>query len=123
MMSTSSIEWTEQTWNPVTGCTIVSAGCKNCYAMRMASRLEAMGQKKYEGTTAKVGKRAVWTGKVNLIADDLEIPLKRKKPTMWFVNSMSDLFHKDIPFDFIDKVFAVVEIQQMASADDLPTFL
>jgi protein gp37 len=109
-MSTSKIEWTEETWNPVAGCSLVSPGCTNCYAMRMASRLEAMGQTKYAGTTKKVNGLSVWTGKINLADDALAIPLKRSKPTMWFVNSMSDLFHKDVPFEYIDKVFAVMAL-------------
>lgn len=94
-MSTTSIQWTEQTWNPVAGCSIVSPGCTHCYAMRMAARLEAMGKKKYVGLTKKVksGKKSlpVWTGKIALDDDALAIPLKRKKPTIWFVNSMIEL--------------------------------
>ena len=109
-MATSSIEWTEETWNPVTGCTILSRGCSRCYAMRMAARLEAMGQAKYAGTTKKVNGLAVWTGKINLVPDAMSIPLRKRKPTTYFVNSMSDLFHEAVPFDFIDKVFAVMAL-------------
>ena len=65
-MADTSIEWTDATWNPVAGCTVISPGCTNCYAMRMAARLDAMGMKKYRGLTRKSGKRAVWTGKVRL---------------------------------------------------------
>lgn len=98
MATTTSIEWTEQTWNPTTGCDKVSPGCTNCYAERIAKRLKAMGASGYE------------TGfDLSLMQDRLEQPLKRKKPTMYFVNSMSDLFHEKIPFDFIDKVFSVIE--------------
>jgi protein gp37 len=107
-MSTSNIEWTEQTWNPVAGCSLVSPGCTNCYAMRMAARLVTMGQAKYAGTTHKVNGHHVWTGKINLDPEALMIPLKRKKPTTWFVNSMSDLFHEEVDSDFIDQVFAVM---------------
>jgi protein gp37 len=68
-MADTSIEWTDATWNPVAGCTVISPGCTNCYAMRMAARLDAMGMKKYRGLTRKSGKRAVWTGKVRLDHD------------------------------------------------------
>ena len=102
-MSTK-IEWTDKTWNPLTGCTIVSPGCHNCYAMRLSARLEAMGQEKYAGVT----KDGRWTGKIKLIEKALAIPFKWRKPRMVFVNSMSDLFHEDVPFEFIDKVFAVM---------------
>jgi len=107
----SKIQWTEKTWNPLTGCEEISPGCANCYAARMAKRLEAMGQEKYAGTTRTLANgKTVWTGKINLVEDALTIPLGIKKPTMWFVNSMSDLFHKDVPDEFIDKVFAVMAL-------------
>lgn len=108
-MSTS-IQWTEQTWNPIAGCNMVSFGCTNCYAMTMAHRLAAMGQEKYVGLTKKANGRAVWTGKINFNVAALTIPMKRRKPTMWFVNSMSDLFHEDVPFEFVDRVFAVMAL-------------
>lgn len=93
----SGIEWTEQTWNPVTGCTKVSAGCKNCYAETMSRRLKAMGVRAY----AK--------GFVVMCHDDrLDAPLRRKTPTMYFVNSMSDLFHPSVPFAFIGKVMETI---------------
>ena len=92
MSEGSRIEWTEATWNPVAGCTIVSPGCTNCYAMRMAARLEIMGRAKYRGTTRKSGERSVWTGNVNLDEAALEAPLRWRKPLRIFVNSMSDLF-------------------------------
>ena len=97
MSTKSSIEWTESTWNPLTGCTKVSPGCKNCYADRMAKRLKAMGQEKYKNGF-----------KLTLHSNSLEEPLKSKKPQMVFVNSMSDLFHKDVPISFIQKVFSVM---------------
>lgn len=97
MTTTTSIEWTEQTWNPTTGCTKVSPGCKHCYAETMAVRLRAMGAKGYENGFD-----------LSILPDRLGEPLKRKKPTMYFVNSMSDLFHRDIPFAFLDRVFEVI---------------
>ncbi|MGA9795727.1 MAG: DUF5131 family protein [Rhizomicrobium sp.] len=107
-MAESSIEWTDATWNPVAGCTILSAGCTNCYAMRMAARLEAMGIKKYAGLTRKSGGRFVWTGKVSLDHSALKTPATWKKPRMIFVNSMSDLFQDRVPQDFIEKVWEVM---------------
>lgn len=97
MATASKIEWTEQTWNPVTGCTKVSPGCKNCYAETMAQRLKAMGASGYKNGFT-----------LTLQPDRLAQPLERRKPTVWFVNSMSDLFHEDIPDDYIDRVFDVV---------------
>ncbi|MDU0342422.1 DUF5131 family protein [Bosea rubneri] len=101
----SSIEWTEATWNPVGGCSILSPGCTNCYAMRMARRLEAMGQAKYAGTTRVSGGRPKWTGKIVLDERSLSLPKGWKKGRLVFVNSMSDLFHDDVPFYFIERVF------------------
>jgi protein gp37 len=97
MATKSSIEWTESTWNPLTGCTKISPGCKHCYAERMAKRLHAMGQPNYANGF-----------KLTLHPQALEIPLGWKKPQMIFVNSMSDLFHKDVPVDFIQQVFDVM---------------
>lgn len=93
----SSIEWTESTWNPVTGCTKVSPGCKFCYAERMALRLKLMGQPHY-----KEGFR------LTLHPDSLELPLKWKHPSVVFVNSMSDLFHEKIPLSFLIEAFRVM---------------
>ena len=100
----TQIEWVKntdgtqgKTWNPVTGCTKVSAGCKHCYAERMAKRLQAMGQPNYRNGF-----------EVTLHEHMLDVPLKRKKPTMYFVCSMSDLFHEDVSFDFISRVFDVM---------------
>ena len=97
MVSNSHIEWTDSTWNPVTGCDKVSPGCKHCYAERMANRLHAMGQHRYRNTF-----------KLTLHEDLIEAPLSWKKPRVIFVNSMSDLFHEKIPFKFIEKVFATM---------------
>lgn len=104
-MAESSIEWTDATWNPVAGCAILSPGCTNCYAMRMAARLDAMGVEKYAGLTRKSGGRYVWTGKIRLDETSLDLPLKWKKPRKIFVNSMSDLFHEDVPPEFVSKVW------------------
>lgn len=104
-MADTSIEWTDATWNPVAGCTILTAGCTNCYAMRMAARLEAMGVDKYVGTTRKSGGRAKWTGKIVLDHKSLSVPETWAKPRRVFVNSMSDLFHSDVPIDFIRLVW------------------
>ena len=112
MANSSGIEWTEATWNPVAGCSMVSPGCSNCYAMKMAHRLEGMGQEKYAGTTRNGERGAVWTGKINLDEAALTIPLGWKKPRRVFVNSMSDLFHEDIPEIFIDRVFATMAVAQ-----------
>lgn len=105
----SSIEWTEATWNPIAGCTVLSPGCTNCYAMRMAHRLALMGQGKYHATTRVSGGRAKWTGKIVLDEHTLALPRTWNKGRFVFVNSMSDLFHDDVPLDFIRRVFAVME--------------
>ena len=117
----SKISWTEKTWNPVVGCTEISDGCLNCYAEKMAKRLAAMwlknpakhhSLKKYRlVTNDNVNpNNNKWNGLVICDESALQIPLKRKKPTMYFVPSMGDLFHKDVPFVFIDKVFAVMAL-------------
>jgi len=108
-MAETSIEWTDATWNPVAGCTILTAGCTNCYAMRMAARLEAMGQDKYAGTTRKSGGRAKWTGHITLDRKALGVPATWSKSRRVFVNSMSDLFHEDVPADFIADVWKVMQ--------------
>jgi protein gp37 len=105
----SAIEWTEATWNPVAGCTILSPGCTNCYAMRMARRLEAMGQQKYSKTTRMSGGRSKWTGKVVLDERSLDVPRSWSKGRLIFVNSMSDLFHDSVPLEFIRRVFKVIQ--------------
>src|SRR4051812_31239200 len=97
-MAESSIEWTEHTWNPVTGCTKISPGCKHCYAETMSRRLKAMGAAGYENGF-----------KLTLHPERLEQPLRRKAPTTYFVNSMSDLFHTEVPDVFVERVVAVIE--------------
>lgn len=116
----SNIEWTDATWNPVVGCTPVSPGCLNCYAATMANRLHHMGRHEYVGLTVRKGHidtpdgmqggRQVFNGTVRCLPDRLAIPLHWKKPRMIFANSMSDLFHEAVPFEFIDKVFAVMAL-------------
>ncbi|WP_018079569.1 DUF5131 family protein [Thiobacillus denitrificans] len=98
MTTTSRIEWTEQTWNPAVGCTKISSGCKHCYAETMAKRLKAMGTPGYENGFA-----------LQILPQRLLDPIKRKKPTVYFVNSMSDLFHDRIPDGYIEQVFEVIE--------------
>lgn len=97
MATNSAIEWTESTWNPVTGCTKISLGCRNCYAERMALRLQAMGQRNYARGF-----------RVTIHPHALRLPLKWKKPRMVFVNSMSDLFHEQVPVGFVEQVFRVM---------------
>ncbi len=97
-MKKSKIEWTEQTWNPSAGCTKKSAGCKNCYAETMAIRLQAMGVEGYENGF-----------EFNIVPSRLNDPLKKKKPTIFFVNSMSDIFHEAMPLDYLNKIFDVIE--------------
>lgn len=93
----TSIEWTESTWNPATGCTKISPGCKHCYAERMAKRLKAMGQPNYANGF-----------KLTLHEDMLDAPLRWKRPQTIFVNSMSDLFHRDVPPEFVHRLFDVM---------------
>ena len=92
------IEWTEQTWNPSAGCTKISSGCQNCYAETMAIRLQAMGVEGYENGF-----------KFNIVPSRLNDPFKKKKPTVFFVNSMSDIFHKDMPEEYLDCIFDVIK--------------
>lgn len=107
-MAETQIEWTDATWNPVAGCSVLTAGCTNCYAMQMARRLEAMGVSKYDGLTRKSGKRAVWNGVVREDSASLAIPHKWRKPRKIFVNSMSDLFHESVSEAFIVEVWRVM---------------
>lgn len=97
MKTTSKIEWTEATWNPSTGCNKVTAGCKHCYAETMAKRLKAMGAPGYENGF-----------EFTLMPERLDMPMRIKKPTKFFVNSMSDLFHEEMPFEYLDRVFDVI---------------
>lgn len=96
-MATSSIEWTESTWNPLTGCAKISPGCQHCYAERMARRLQAMGHPNYANGF-----------RLTLHEHALELPLRWRRPQTIFVNSMSDLFHKEVPVEFIQRVFDVM---------------
>src|SRR5262245_56285768 len=98
MAQDSAIEWTEATWNPVTGCTKVSPGCKFCYAERMATRLRAMGQARYRNGF-----------RLTLQPDVIDVPRRWKRPRLIFVNSMSDLFHRDVPIEHIRDCFEVME--------------
>ncbi len=107
-MAETEIEWTDATWNPVIGCKIISSGCKNCYAMRMAKRLEYMGIEKYQGLTMKKNNRIVWRGFAREDRLSLNIPYKWKKPRTIFVNSMSDLFHDNVSIEFINDVWQVM---------------
>src|SRR6185437_14407914 len=100
-MAQSHIEWTEMTWNPTTGCSKISAGCKFCYAEVMTRRLKAMGMEKYADGF-----------KLRIHEDALLVPYSWKQQKVVFVNSMSDLFHKDVPLDFIQKVFHVMNETQ-----------
>ncbi|NNU17086.1 phage Gp37/Gp68 family protein [Parvularcula sp. ZS-1/3] len=97
MVGKSHIEWTEMTWNPVTGCTKVSPGCKFCYAESLAKRLKAMGANGYDNGF-----------QVSLLPERLDQPRRRKTPTMWFVNSMSDLFHDKVPFAYVERVMETI---------------
>ena len=97
-MASTKIEWTESTWSPITGCTKISTGCKFCYAEIMARRLKAMGQEKYKNGF-----------ELTLHPETLQEPYTWKKGKMIFVNSMSDLFHKDVPIEFIQQIFKVVK--------------
>lgn len=108
----TSIEWTEATWNPIAGCSVLSPGCTNCYAMRTAARLgriEATAPV-YAGLTQPSKAGPVWTGRIAVNEKAMLEPMRRRKPTMYFVNSMSDLFHESVPDDVIDRVFAVMAL-------------
>jgi protein gp37 len=114
----STIEWTNETWNPFVGCSKISPGCTNCYAINQAYRNNAMAKEMpnpgrmryYEGLAEKKGDRIDWTGIVRFVPEALEIPFHWKKPRKIFVNSMSDLFHESIPFEQIDQVIAVMAL-------------
>lgn len=100
----TGIEWTDATWNPTVGCSVVSPGCHNCYAAIMAKRLVAMGNMDYVGTVGPKG----WSGQLNMLEARLDIPKRWTKPRRIFVNSMSDLFHESVPDEFIGRVFEVM---------------
>ena len=107
-MAETQIEWTDASWNPVSGCSIVTEGCTHCYAMEMARRLEAMGVDKYTGLVRRTGNRTVWKGIIRENHEALSIPYNWKKPRKIFVNSMSDLFHEGVSDDFILAVWRVM---------------
>ena len=109
MATNSAIEWTQITWNPISGCDKCSPGCEHCYALRMSHRLGAMGQLKYQGTTRKSGSRTVWSGKLFLDWSVIDLPKSWKSSKLVFVNSMPDLFHEDVPLRFIRRVFETME--------------
>lgn len=107
----SKIEWTGDTWNPLLGCSKVSPGCKNCYAIQTAwiRMHNPKMSERYAGVVEKTAAGSLnWTGKVNMVREALVKPLKKKNPTIYFVNSMSDLFHEAVPFEFIDEVFCIM---------------
>lgn len=109
MADRSSIEWTDATWNPVRGCSRVSEGCRNCYAENVAARFSGAGLP-YEGLIHPSTR--AWNGKVRLVDDVLEQPLRWRRPRRIFVNSMSDLFHDNVPFDYVDRVMAVMALAE-----------
>ena len=111
MSDKSAIEWTDATWNPIRGCSLVSDGCRSCYAMKQAHRFSGKGQA-YEGLTRLGPNGPTWTGKIALIEDALDEPLHWKKPRRVFVNSMSDLFHEGVPAEFIERVFSVMALAE-----------
>jgi protein gp37 len=108
MATNTHIEWTQMTWNPVRGCTRVSEGCRNCYAERMATRFSGPG-KPYHGLAMTTSSGPRWTNQIKPIPEVLDQPLHWREPRLIFVNSMSDLFHQDVPLDFIQRVFSVME--------------
>jgi protein gp37 len=107
MSTTSPIEWTDRTWNPVRGCTRVSAGCVNCYAERVAYRFSGPGLP-YEGLATKRNGHAAWTGQIRYVTEDVALPLRWRKPARIFVNSMSDLFHEGVTDQQLVELFAVM---------------
>jgi protein gp37 len=107
-MADTTIEWTDKTWNPIRGCTAVSPGCENCYAQQMAHRFSGPG-KAFEGLTRLTEHGPKWTGKMRVVPEKLEEPLHWRKPSLVFVNSMSDLLHKDVPAEYIAETFDVMK--------------
>ena len=108
-MAATAIEWADRVWNPTVGCMKVSAGCENCYAIRSAYRASAMGWSAYDGLTRKLPDGSLnWTGEVRRLPERLAAPFQWKKPARIFVDSMSDLFHDDVPDEFIEQVFGVM---------------
>ena len=109
MSEKTNIEWCDSTWNPLRGCSRVSEGCRNCYAEKLAYRFSGAGQP-YEGLAVLKNGHASWTGDVRLVEEHLLDPLKWKKPQRIFVNSMSDVFHENVPDEWIDRIFAVMAL-------------
>jgi protein gp37 len=109
MADRSFIEWTDTTWNPVRGCALVSAGCTNCYAMRQAHRFSGKGQP-YEKLTKMTSHGPVWTGAARTVPELLDQPLRWRKPRRIFLNSMSDLFHEDVPYEFVQDVWTTMKM-------------
>lgn len=107
MSDNSTIEWTDATWNPVRGCSMVSEGCTNCYAARQALR-HAGPKGAYKGLVTMQGRRPQWTAEVRLVEDALNLPLTWQLPRRVFVDSMSDLFHDEVPLEYIESVFDVM---------------
>lgn len=113
MADKTGIEWADATWNPIVGCSIVSKGCTNCYAMKVAARLLDKPGSHYFGTTADTKNGGVWTGRLEMAPDHiLKQPLHWTRPRRIFVNSMGDLFHESVPADWIDRAFAVMALAQ-----------
>lgn len=112
MSATTSISWTDKTWNPTRGCSVISPGCVNCYAMKTAHRFSGSG-KPYAGLTKQTSAGPQWTGEVRSVESSLLEPLSWRKPARIFVNSMSDLFHESVADAFIDQVFAVMALAPM----------
>lgn len=108
-MGDTTIQWTEKTWNPIRGCSVVSPGCVNCYAMKQAHRFSGDGRP-YAGLTKQTKAGPQWSGKVMLAEDHLNDPLRWREPRRVFVNSMSDLFHESVPDEWIDRIFAVMAL-------------
>lgn len=108
MATSSSIEWTETTWNPVRGCSRISPGCEHCYAERLAHRFSGEGGP-YEGLTTVGRKGPRWSGRVRLVEDAVDEPMRWRRPRVVFVNSMSDVFHERIPLGFVRRVFGTME--------------
>lgn len=108
MAEGSAIEWTDATWNPIVGCSVISPGCTNCYAMRLAARLARMNLDKYKGSVRRSGSRDIWTGRITVDASALSAPLNWRRPRRVFVNSMSDLFHEGVPPWAIKRVWSVM---------------
>lgn len=110
----SKIEWTDATWNPIRGCSRISEGCRHCYAEGIAARFSGPGLP-YEGLAKRVNGEARWTGKLQLVIDNLHEPLHWRRPRRVFVNSMSDLFHENVPFAWVDQIFAVMALARQHS--------